>query len=140
MTVFSSNFSAFKTKPESRCGRRPTVVRITRSHDSRGAARLTGGCAWLAPDTAPVAGTGGWMVAVVFRTAHPEARPAAAVTPVNWRKSRRLITILGSAHRPQKGECRSSHKAVPGPSKLPGCSTVTNRGLFRERTCPKELH
>src|ERR1700677_3654699 len=111
MTVFSSNFSAFKTKPESRCGRSPTVVRITRSHDRRGATRLTSGRAGLAAANASGAGTGGRVAAVVFRTAHPEAKPAAVVTPANWRKSRRLMTILESARR----------------------STVTNRAPYRHR-------
>src|SRR5215831_20482115 len=31
-------------KPESRCGRRPTVVRMTRSQDALTAANRTGGC------------------------------------------------------------------------------------------------
>ncbi len=53
------------------------------------------------------------MAPVVFRTAHPEAKPAVAVTPANWRKSRRLMTIVESAGR----------------------STVTNRGPHRQRFC-----
>src|SRR5881396_710432 len=42
MSVLASSFSARRTKPESRCGRKPTVVRITRSNDARTGARLTG--------------------------------------------------------------------------------------------------
>src|SRR5436190_2561192 len=42
MIVFASSLSAFSTNPESRCGRRPTVVRITRSHATSTGARAMG--------------------------------------------------------------------------------------------------
>src|SRR6267378_8588665 len=42
MTVFASSGSARRTNPESRCGRNPTVVRITRSQEARTGARLIG--------------------------------------------------------------------------------------------------
>src|ERR1700676_604762 len=41
MTVLASNFSGLRTKPESRCGRKPIVVRMTRSHEMRAIARLS---------------------------------------------------------------------------------------------------
>src|SRR5215471_4571608 len=34
MSIFESSLSARNTKPASRCGRKPTVVRITRSHEA----------------------------------------------------------------------------------------------------------
>src|SRR5215472_1172073 len=93
MTSFSPNFSGFKTKPESRCGRSPTVVRITRSHEMRGTARLSD--TWPGLADAAELGVGGDDVpdTALLRTAHPVAKPTVAVTPAIWRKSRRLTTI-----------------------------------------------
>src|SRR5437660_5750060 len=42
MMVFASTLSALSTNPESRCGLRPTVVRITRSHKTSTGGNATG--------------------------------------------------------------------------------------------------
>src|SRR5207249_5969359 len=43
MIVFASSLSALNTNPDGRCGRRPTVVRMTRSHDTSTRGRVTCG-------------------------------------------------------------------------------------------------
>src|SRR5262252_8100720 len=102
MTVFSSNFSGRSTKPESRCGRSPMVVRMTRSQEIRGSARLGMGRAEAAGVWLAGAGGGGTAATGGFRAAHPAVMPAAA-KPAACRNSLLRIFFLDS-RQPALGE------------------------------------
>src|SRR5215470_15410537 len=96
MTVFSSNFSGRSTKPESRCGRSPMVVRMTRSQEIRGSARLAIGRAEAAVVWLTGAGGGGAAATGGFRAAHPAVMPVAAKPAAVCRNSRLRILVLDS--------------------------------------------
>src|SRR5215467_13288955 len=75
MSILESSLSALNTKPASRCGRKPTVVRITRSHEASIRGRLTKRPVGVAP--------AGALTLAVRAGAHaPKPKPRAAILPV----------------------------------------------------------
>src|SRR5262245_40019409 len=75
MSILESRLSALNTKPASLCGRKPTVVRITRSHEASIRGRLTERRVGVAP--------AGALTLAVRAGAHaPKPKPRAAKLPV----------------------------------------------------------
>src|SRR5258705_10572941 len=91
MSVFPSKGSARRTNPESRCGRSPTVVRITRSHDARTGASAIGGR--RSTDTLRRE-----RVVVAHPPKPPRPKPATA-SPALSRKFRLFIAIVSDARQ-----------------------------------------
>src|SRR5712671_3737943 len=91
MSVFPSKGSARRTNPESRCGRSPTVVRITRSHDARTGASAIGGR--RGTDTLRRE-----RVVVAHPPKPPRPKPATA-SPALSRKFRLFIAIVSDARQ-----------------------------------------
>src|SRR5438034_2495786 len=88
MTVLSSNFTLLRTKPESRCGRNPIVVRMTRSHVMRGGARFIAGRGAGTPGRAGAV----WITFLGPQPARPN--PASAMPPVLKKFRLSMVVIL----------------------------------------------
>src|SRR5688572_29592974 len=79
INVLASSLSDLSTNPDGRCGRRPIVVRMTRSHDALTIGNRRG-----------VLGATRGVVATVFGAQPSSANPIAAMPP-NCRRLRRFI-------------------------------------------------
>src|SRR5688500_6659129 len=79
ISVLAPKRAALRTNPDGRCGRRPMVVRMIRSHDAFTTGKRTGGRRGANCGVAAAFG------------AHPSSAKPAAAMPPNLRRFRRFI-------------------------------------------------